>query len=118
MLERVNSSKSKFFGTVACLMTGITEFSHPFDQGGQARCHLRLSSLIIDERWKQMPVRPLSENMNINQEPPSRGILPGALEGGIDVILSVAATKGLPDPIVNELVIASQTVKVPEQAGV
>jgi hypothetical protein len=31
MTERVDSSKSKFLGAVACLKTGVTEFSHPLD---------------------------------------------------------------------------------------
>jgi hypothetical protein len=47
--KRVNPSKSKFFDTVACPKTGVAEFSHLFDQGGQARCHLWLSPLVINE---------------------------------------------------------------------
>jgi hypothetical protein len=65
-----------------------------------------------------MSVHPLRGNMHINQEPPSGGTPPGALEGGIDVILSVTAMKGQPDPRVNSLVITGQTVKVLEHAGV
>jgi hypothetical protein len=69
-IEKVNSSKNKFFGVVACPKTGDVEFSHPFDQGSQARRHLRLFPFVIDEWQKQMPVRPLRGNVHINQEPP------------------------------------------------
>jgi hypothetical protein len=45
-VERVNPPKSKFFSTVACPKTGVTEFSHPLNQSGQAWCHLQLSCLL------------------------------------------------------------------------
>jgi hypothetical protein len=41
------------------LKTDVVEFSYSLDQSGQARCHLWLSPLIIDEWWEQMHVRPL-----------------------------------------------------------
>jgi hypothetical protein len=69
--ERVNSLKSKLFGAVVCLKTGVAEFSHPLDQSGQARCHLRLSSLVVNEQRKQMSVCPLRGNVHINQQSPS-----------------------------------------------
>jgi hypothetical protein len=75
--ERVNPSKSEFFSVMACLKIGVTEFSH---------------LLVIDERWEQMSIHPLRGNMHINQEPPSGGTSPGTLEGGINVILPMAAT--------------------------
>jgi hypothetical protein len=50
----------------------------------------------------------------INQEPPSRGTPPGALEGGIDVVLLVAVTQRQPDPRADDLVIMSRRVEVIE----
>jgi hypothetical protein len=112
--KRANLSKSKFFGIMACPKTGITEFRRPFDQGSQTRCHLRLSPLIIDEWRKQMSVHPLRGNVYINQEPPSGGTPPRALEGGIDVVLLVAVTQQQPDPRADDLVIMSRRVEVIE----
>jgi hypothetical protein len=59
MANRVNLSKSKLFGAVTCLKISVVEFSHPLDQSSQARCHLRLSPLVINEQRKHMYVHPL-----------------------------------------------------------
>jgi hypothetical protein len=56
--------------------------------------------------------------VHINQEAPLGGTPLGALEGGIDAILSAAVTKPQPDPRVNDLVIAGWTIKVSEHASV
>jgi hypothetical protein len=72
------------------LVTGIAEFSHPLDQSDQVWCHLWLSPFVVNEWQKKMYVRPLRGNVHINQEPPSGGSSLGALEGGIDVVLSKA----------------------------
>jgi hypothetical protein len=67
----VNSLKGKFLGAVACPKTDDVEFNHPFDQSGQARCHLQLPSLLID-KWGggvQLHVHPLWLDMHINKEP-------------------------------------------------
>jgi hypothetical protein len=116
--EKVNSPESKFFSAVACLKTDIAEFSHPLDQGSQEQCHLRFCPLVIDEWRKHISVHPLRGSVHINQEPPSGGTPQGALEGGINVLLSAAAIKRQRDPIVNDLVIVGQTVKVPAHAGI
>jgi hypothetical protein len=50
MTKGVSSLKGEFFSAVASLNPGLTEFSHPLDQSDQARCHLWLSSLVINER--------------------------------------------------------------------
>jgi hypothetical protein len=60
----------KFLDSMACPKTGVVEFSHPLDQSGQARCHLWLSLILIDE-----------------QTPPT------ALDGSIDVFLVAMVTK-------------------------
>jgi hypothetical protein len=88
MAERENSPKSKLFGIVACLKTGLAESSHPIDQHGQAQCHFRFSSLIINPRWEQMFVQPLRGDMHINKNP----LLGGSLEAGIQVFLLTVAT--------------------------
>jgi hypothetical protein len=91
--ERANSPKSKFFDAVACPNTGVVEFSHLPDQSSQAWCHLRLSLLVVNERWEQMPIHPLRGNVDINQEPPLGRPSLGALEGGIDIFLSTVVTQ-------------------------
>jgi hypothetical protein len=55
---------------VACLKIGVVELGHPFDQSNQARCHRWLSPLLVDQRWEQVPIRPLRLDVHINQEPP------------------------------------------------
>jgi hypothetical protein len=91
--KRENPLMSKLFSAMACPKTSIVELSHLLDQSGQARCHLRLSSLVVDERWEQMSVHPLRINMYINREPPPGRAFPAALEGSFDVILLEVATK-------------------------
>jgi hypothetical protein len=54
--ERVNPSKSKLFGAVTSLKTGVTKCSHPLDQCNLAWCDLRFSLLIVDVWWQQMLV--------------------------------------------------------------
>jgi hypothetical protein len=87
-----NPPKSKLFGMVACPKTSITKFSHPFDQRDQARCHLRLSLLVINKRWEQMSIHPFRENMHIKQEPPLRRTSSEAFEGGINISFSPMTT--------------------------
>jgi hypothetical protein len=106
-IEKANSSKSKFFDPVACPKTGVTKFSHPFDQSGQAWCHLQLSPLVINERRKQMSVCLLRGNTHINQKLPLGRTPPGALESSIDVSFLMVATQRQPDPRVDSLVITS-----------
>jgi hypothetical protein len=106
----VNPPKSKLFDAVACPKTGVVQFNHPLDQSGQSRCHLLLSPLIIDKRWEQMSIRLLRGNKYINQEPPLGRTPLGALP--------TAAVQRQPNPRVNDLVIASWTVKVSEQTRV
>jgi hypothetical protein len=59
MAKGANLSVGKVLGAMTRLKTGVVEFSYSLDQSGQARCHLWLSPLIIDEWWEQMHVRPL-----------------------------------------------------------
>jgi hypothetical protein len=56
----------KFLSAMTRLKTDVAEFSYPLDQRGQAWCHLRLFSLIVDERWKKMLVHPWQLNMHID----------------------------------------------------
>jgi hypothetical protein len=48
MAEGANSPKSKFFGAVARLESGLVEFSHPLDQCSQMWRHLRFAPLVLD----------------------------------------------------------------------
>jgi hypothetical protein len=64
--KRANPLKNLFFSVVACPKTSIAELSHLLDQSGHAWCHLQFSPLVVDERRKQMSIRPLRGNMNIN----------------------------------------------------
>jgi hypothetical protein len=89
----VNSLKGDFFSAVAGLKLGLMEFNHPLDQSGQARCHRRLTPFIFDEREEQKLVHPLWFNMHIHQKLLFMRVLPGALEGGIDVLLTVVTMK-------------------------
>jgi hypothetical protein len=50
MAKGANSPKGEFFGAVAGLKIGLTEFSHPLDQSGQAQCHRQLASFVFDEQ--------------------------------------------------------------------
>jgi hypothetical protein len=93
MTKRVDLPESKVLGAVACPKTDVLECNHPFDQSGHVRCHLLFPPLVINERREQVFVFPLWGNMHIYQEPPSGRTSPGALEGGIDVFLSVAVPK-------------------------
>jgi hypothetical protein len=111
----VDPPKNKFFSAVACPKTDVMELSHPLDQSGQARCHLWLPPLVVNERREQMSVHPLRVNVHMNQEPPLGRISLGALEGGIDIFLSMVATQRQLDPRVDHLIIAAQTVKLPKQ---
>jgi hypothetical protein len=45
----VNSLKMKLFDTVACLESGLMEFSHALDQSGQVVIHQRFFLLILDD---------------------------------------------------------------------
>jgi hypothetical protein len=62
----VNSPEGKFLDALTRPETSVAKLSYPLNQIDQARCHLRLSPLIIDERWEQMHVRPLRLDMHIN----------------------------------------------------
>jgi hypothetical protein len=73
----VNSPKDEFFDAVASLKPGLTEFSHLLDQSG----------------GEQKLVHPLRFNMHIHQKPLLLRVLLGALEGGIDVLLTVVTMK-------------------------
>jgi hypothetical protein len=91
--KEVNSSKGEFFGVVAGLKAGLMEFSHPLDQSGQARCHRRLAPFVFDERGELKLVHPLQFNMHIQQKPLLLRVLSGALEGGINVLLTAVMTE-------------------------
>jgi hypothetical protein len=93
LAKRVNSPKGEFFGAVAGLKPGLMEFNHPLDQSGQARCHRRLALFVFDERAEQKLVHPLWFNMYIHQNPLLLRVLPGALEGGNDVLLTAVTMK-------------------------
>jgi hypothetical protein len=69
------------------------EFSHPLDQSGQARCHRRLAPFIFEERGEQKLVHPQQFNMHIHQKLLLLSVLPGALEGDIDVLMTAVMTK-------------------------
>jgi hypothetical protein len=49
-----NPMKTEFLGAVIRPKTGGTELSYQLDQSGQARCHLRFPSLLIDEQGIQL----------------------------------------------------------------
>jgi hypothetical protein len=66
MTKGANPPKSKLFSIVTHLKTGVAKLSHPLHQGSQARFHLRLSPLLVNERLKQMSIHPLRGNMHIN----------------------------------------------------
>jgi hypothetical protein len=91
--EGANPPKSKFFDAVACLKTSVTELSHPFDQGSQVRCHLRLSPLVLDEQREQMFVRPLRLNVHIDKEPPLGSTFLASFERSLDVVHPAVAIK-------------------------
>jgi hypothetical protein len=87
----VNPSKSKFFGAVAYLKTGLVEFSHPLDQHCQLRCHFRFSLLIFNLQREQMLVHPMGEDVHINKKPLSGGAFLAAPKGGVQVFLPMVA---------------------------
>jgi hypothetical protein len=91
--KRANTPKSKLFGAVACLKTDVAEFSHPFDQSGQAWCNLRLSPLVVNKQWKKMFVHPLRRNMHVNKKPSSGGTPLATFESRIKVTLPAIATQ-------------------------
>jgi hypothetical protein len=93
MVKGANLPKGEFFGIVASLKTGCTEFSHPPDQSSQARCHRWLAPFVFNEWGEQILVYPLWFNMHIDQKPLLLRVLPGALEGGIDVLLTAVVMK-------------------------
>jgi hypothetical protein len=66
MTKGVNPPMGKFIDAMTCPKIDVVEFSYLLDHSSQARCHLRLSPLIIDERWEQMPVHALRLNMHID----------------------------------------------------
>jgi hypothetical protein len=93
MAKRANSPKGEFLDAVAGLKPGLTEFSYPLDQSDQARCHQQLTPFVFDERGEQKLVHPLRLNMHIHQKPLLLRVLPGALEGGIDILLTAVMVK-------------------------
>jgi hypothetical protein len=93
MAKWANSPKGEFFVVVSGLKIGLTEFSHPLDQSGQARCHQRLAPFVFDERGEQKLVHPLWFDMHIHQKSLLLRVLEGALEGGIDVLLTAVMMK-------------------------
>jgi hypothetical protein len=93
MAEGVNLSKYEFLSAAAGLKPSFVEFSHPLDQSNQVRCHRRLTPFVFDEGGGgQKFVHPLQLNMHIHQKPLLLRVLPGALEGGIDILLTAATT--------------------------
>jgi hypothetical protein len=54
----VNPPKGKFLGTMTRPETDVVVFSYPLNQSDQVQCQLRLSRLIVNERWEQMHVHP------------------------------------------------------------
>jgi hypothetical protein len=118
MGEGANSLKGEFLNVVAILKPGLTEFSHPLDQSCQAWCHRRLAPFVFDERGKHKLVHPLQLNMHIHRKPLLLRVLLGALEGGINILLTTMMTKCQPDPRINDLGVSVQRVEIPEQAGI
>jgi hypothetical protein len=90
------------------------EFSHPLDQSGQVRGHLRLALLVLDICKEQKLVHPLCRNVHINQDPPLLGILLASPESNIDVLLSMVGVQRQPDPEVNHFVLSGQGIVIPE----
>jgi hypothetical protein len=93
MTKGVSSLKGEFFSAVVGLNPGLTEFSHPLDQSNQAQCHRWLTPFVFDERGEQKLVHPLRFNMHIHQKTLLLRVLPGALEGGINVLLIALTMK-------------------------
>jgi hypothetical protein len=83
----------EFLGEVTGLKPGLTEFSYPLDQSGQAQRHHRFTPFFFDERGKHKLVHPLWLNMHIHQEPLLLRVLPGTLVGDIDILLTAVMTK-------------------------
>jgi hypothetical protein len=56
--------------------------------------------------------------MQIHKNPLLLRVLPGALEGGIDVLLTAVETKWQPDPRINNLGVSDPRIEIAEQAGI
>jgi hypothetical protein len=56
--------------------------------------------------------------MHIHQKWLLLRVLPGAFEGGIDVLLTAVMMKWQPDPGINNLGISDRRIEIPEQAGI
>jgi hypothetical protein len=80
-------------GPVTGLKPGLPEFSHPLDQSGQAWCHRRLTPFVFNEREEHKLVHPLRFSMHIRQKPLLLRVLSGAIEGGIDILLTAVMMK-------------------------
>jgi hypothetical protein len=90
MTEWANPSKSKLFDVVTCPKTTLAELSHLLDQRLQARCQFRFLLLIINQRWKEMLVRPLGFDVYVNKEPFLGRAFLSALECGIQIFIPAA----------------------------
>jgi hypothetical protein len=73
VVERVNSSKNELFGTVARPKPGLVEINQPLYQCLQARRHLKILLLILDQRRKKVLVWPLEHIFKVDVKPPSGG---------------------------------------------
>jgi hypothetical protein len=93
MAKGANSPKGEFYGAAAGLKPGLAEFSHSLYQSSQGRCHRRLTQFLFDEQGGQKLVHPLRFNMHNHQKLLLLRVLPEALEGGTDVLLTVVTTK-------------------------
>jgi hypothetical protein len=85
-----NSPKGEFLGAVTGLKPSLAEFGHPLDHNGQAWRHRRLTPFVFYKWGKHHLLR---LNMHIHQEPLLLTVLPGTLEGGIDILLITVMVK-------------------------
>jgi hypothetical protein len=57
-------------------------------------------------------------NMHIHQKPLLLRVLLGALEGGIDILVTTVTTKWQPDTRINNLGVSDRRIEIPEQVGI
>jgi hypothetical protein len=89
--EWVDSPKDELFSIVSCLKPAPTKINHPFYQRLQARHHLKIVSLILDQWWKKMLVRPLGHIVQVDMKPPSGGTFQVAPKRNVQVFLPMVA---------------------------
>jgi hypothetical protein len=83
VVDRADLLENELFNAVACLEPSPAEFSHSLYQLLQVECFFRILTLILDQWWKKMLVRPIRRVAQVDVEPPSRGAFPAAPEGNL-----------------------------------